>query len=171
MMDITTRQRLTEHYRSSPLRPSLFGIATVIAIVVLFISMLALVSCASTTRSDEPITTIDGETIAANPTSTGANRVYAQYAQSLATSARIYEATMIASGEAHGSGLISDSQLEQIRTIGAQVQSALLLAKSALQVYSSTGDLATGRTLSERMLEYDRLLLQLRDIAQQGGVF
>jgi hypothetical protein len=122
-------------------------------------------ACASTTPT----------TSSNSPNLTPAQRIYQQYGLRLQTSATIYREVLLAVGEAHGRGLITDAQLEQARSLGHQARSALLAAQSALELYVSVAsspnpDPAAGRDLSARLLEFDRLLLQLQDLAHQGGV-
>lgn len=134
-------------------------------------AILSLVTCfaliqACTTTTAPSVSTHTSTSAA--PLSS-AQLIYQQYGPRLESSARIANILLEAAGEAHGNHLITDAQLEQVRALGHSAESALNLAKAALKLYIATGDANAGRDLSTRMMDYDRILLQLQEIMKSGG--
>ncbi len=55
--------------------------------------------------------------------------------QALRDANTIYEQTLIEAGHAHATGAITDAQLEQVRKVGHEAESALRSAQLALGIY------------------------------------
>jgi len=91
----------------------------------------------------------------------------APYVQALAEANHLYAATLTAAGQAHARGILTNSQIEQVRVAGQGVEAALRASKVVLGVWISTGAQSDKAALVLQLGEVERLLANL--IALKGN--
>lgn len=142
------------------------------------IIVLSLAGCAP--AASPPATSASSADRAAD---TAAVRLYNTYGRALEAGALVYMESMLAAGEAHGRGQITDTQLDTIRQAGRQAETALRLAKGALQLYisqvstadvsgqsGSTAAVSASNNVSERFVAFNEAVTQLTRVLVEMGV-
>lgn len=142
----------------------------------LFSLCILSVCCTPATTSNNPATGADisiQPSTASGDSNSNSQRIYNEYGRRLEITANLVNTLLEAAGEAHGDGTLSDAQLEKIRTLGHQLEAAFDTAKSTLKLYIATSGSVSESdkaSLSDKMLAYDRLVIQLQETLRQGGV-
>jgi hypothetical protein len=101
-------------------------------------------------------------------------RLYNTYGRALEAGALVYTESMLAAGEAHAKGVITDAQLAAIRNAGRNAEATLRLAKAGLQLYvaqqAGTADTEPGVALSTRFAAFNQSIADLTRLLVNAGV-
>lgn len=111
---------------------------------------------------------LSGCATAPQPDASPTVRLYQTYGQALDAGAAVYTESMLAAGEAHARGTLTDEQLSTVREVGKQAEMALRLAKAALQAYAASP--AQPGDLSTHFAAFQQALTTLTRVLVQEGV-